>query len=262
MSNKADLPLAGFGVVITRPREQAATLAELIQQAGGNPILFPLLEIAPVEDYTAFDHAVSQLDAFDWAIFISSNAVQHGMHRLLAFRSFPTQVRCAAIGPSTTSELARFGIVDVVAPAHRFDSESLLNLPEMQEVSGKRCMIFRGIGGRDLLAKTLRDRGAEVSFAESYRRFNPNENTSTLEKLWEKGMLHALIVTSSEALRNLLDLSGAHPGWLQSIPVFVNHARIADSARQYGLKALVASAPGDPGMLEALIQWQKVKTHD
>ncbi len=251
MNNTPDLPLAGCSIVITRPLDQAQTLADLVRQSGGEPILFPLLEIVPVQDYRDFDAVIDRLDDFDWAIFISSNAVQHGMSRLLARRNLPQKLRYAAVGPITAAELACFGVHEVLTPVDRFDSESLLNLTEMKAVAGKRCVIFRGVGGRDLLAKTLSDRGAEVVFAECYRRANPNPDHERLAKLWENNQLQAMVVTSSEALRNLLDLAG-DAAWLKATPIFVNHPRIAETASTQGLRAITASAPGDPGMLATL----------
>lgn len=259
MNNPPDLPLAGCGIAITRPPEQAQKLSSLVRQAGGKPILFPLLEIVPVQDHSAFDHLVDRLDSFDWAIFISSNAVQHGMSRVLTRRRFPSSLRCAAVGPMTAAELADFGVHDVLVPVDRFDSESLLNLPEMQAVAGKCCVIFRGVGGRDLLAQTLRERGAEVEFAECYRRINPHCDAGELARLWQNGSLQAIVVTSSEALRNLLTLAGSEAAWLKAIPVFVNHPRIAEAAEKHGLQSVMATAPGDAGMLETLINWRTEK---
>jgi uroporphyrinogen-III synthase len=251
LNSTPDQPLTNRGIVVTRPLDQARTLSDLIRQAGGSPVLFPLLEIVPVQDYTGFDAVIDQLENFDWAIFISSNAVQHGMTRLLGRRSLPGGLRYAAVGPMTAAELGTFGVQNVLIPTDRFDSESLLNLPEMQAVAGKRCVIFRGIGGRDLLANTLTERGAEVVFAECYQRTNPNPDPQPLEKLWKNDGLHALILTSSEALRNLLDLA-KDATWLKATPIFVNHPRIAEAASAQGLQAIISSAPGDAGMLTTL----------
>lgn len=253
------MPLTGCGIVITRPPDQAQKLSSLVRQAGGEPILFPLLEIVPVLDYSAFDQIADRLDSFDWAIFISSNAVQHGMTRVLARRAFPLSLKCAALGPMTASELADFGVRNVLIPAGRFDSESLLDLTEMQAVAGKRCVIFRGIGGRDLLAQTLRERGAQVEFAECYRRINPKQDAGELVRLWQNGALQAIVITSSEALRNLLQLVGTDAAWLRATPIFANHPRIAEATKAQGLQAVTASAAGDAGMLETLINWRTEK---
>ena len=244
--------MAGCGIAITRPLNQAQALAELVRQAGGEPILFPLLEIVALDDYSAFDAVIDQLDSFDWAFFISSNAVQHGMSRLLARRAFPPTLRCATVGPATAAELAGFGVHGALTPTSRFDSESLLNLPEMHAVAGTRCVIFRGVGGRDVLAKTLRERGAEVVFAECYRRSNPQRDAEELAQLWQNGRLQALVVTSSEALRNLLALANDDTEWLKATPIFVSHPRIAEAASAHGLQAITASVAGDAGMVETL----------
>ncbi len=257
LSKTPDSPLQDCGVAITRPADQAGTLAELVSAAGGTPILFPLLAIAPLADYSAFDAVADRLESFDWAFFISSNAVQLGIGRVLEHRSLPQHLRYAAVGPATAAELKRFGVREVLTPADRFDSESLLNLSEMHGVAGKRCVIFRGVGGRELLADTLRKRGAEVEFAECYRRVNPNPDAREVMRLWQNGRLQAIVVTSSEALRNLLKIAGEDNTWLRAIPIFVNHARIAELAHEHGLQAVTARTPGDAGMLEALADWRK-----
>ena len=247
--------LAGCGIAITRPQQQAQALAELVRQAGGEPLLFPLLEIVAIEDYTAFDAIVKQLDSFDWAIFISSNAVQHGMARLLSQRALPANLKWAAIGPMTAKELQGYDVDQVLTPAERFDSESLLKLPEMRQIKGQRFVVFRGEGGRDVLATHLIKRGAQVVFAESYRRITPALDMPQLQALWQNAQMHAMVVTSSEALRYLLAYV-ADNDWLIAVPLFVNHARIAEAAAEAGFQAIVAENLGDKGMLEALIQWR------
>ena len=246
-------PLAGHSIVITAPAAQAASLAGLIRQQGGQPILFPLLAIVPLDDYTEFDDVVSQLDHYDWAIFISGNAVRHSLPRLLqAGRTLPPRLRYAAIGLATAAELGKYGINKVLTPSERFDSEQLLALPEMQQMRGRRVLIFRGQGGRELLASHLRARGAEVVYAECYRRMNPQMDTGDFARLWQNDRLHAWVVTSSEALRHLFELAG-EAEWPSQTLLCVNHARIAEDARRRGLRVAVAQQPGDDAMLQCLI---------
>jgi uroporphyrinogen-III synthase len=247
--------LTGIGVAITRPVDQAKKLAELIRNSGGTPILFPLIEITPLSDYSQFETVISEIDSYDWAIFISSNAVQNGMPRLVkqtAKQGIPPTLKFAAIGPVTSKELQGFGVANVVVPEDRFDSESLLALPEMTNVAGKKVMIFRGVGGRDVLAETLKKRGAQVTFAECYQRINPQTDCDLLAQLYSEKKLHGIVVTSSEAMRHLLDLVGSSD-WLKHVTLFVNHARIAELPLQLGLKAQIADALGDEAMMEKLL---------
>ena len=258
MTNKS---LNGIGIAIARPVDQAKKLSVLIEQAGGTAIFFPLIEITPLSDYAQFESVIQHIENYDWAIFISSNAVQNGMPRLLK-QGIPTKLKFAAIGPVTATELQSFGVKDVLIPSShaehgdeskvRFDSESLLALPEMQAVKNKKILIVRGIGGRDVLAETLKTRGAQVTFAECYQRINPQINCDLLANLYAAKKLHGIVVTSSESMRYLLDLAGA-ADWLRNVTLFVNHARIAELPLQIDLKVLVADAPGDEAMLEKLI---------
>jgi len=242
--------LSGQTIVITRPVDQAKKLASLITQAGGEPVLFPLIAISPLNDYRQFDAVISELNQYDWAIFISSNAVQNGMPRMVKL-GIPPTLKFAAIGPVTAQELQQFGVKEVLIPEGRFDSESLLLLPDMHAIKGKKVMIVRGIGGREVLADTLKVRGAQVTFAECYQRVNPQTDCQYLTTLWAQKKLHGIVVTSSEAMRHLLDLAG-NESWLKHITIYVNHTRIAEQALAMDLNLRVAEAPGDEAMLQAL----------
>ena len=249
MQNK---PLTGIGIAITRPIDQAKKLSALITEAGGTPILFPLIEITPLNDYSQFEADISDINDYDWAIFISSNAVQNGMPRLVKV-GIPASLKFAAIGPVTASELQSFGVKGVLIPKDRFDSESLLALPEMTNVFSKKILIVRGVGGRDVLAETLKARGAQVTFAECYQRINPQTNCDLLAQLWTDKKLHGIVVTSSEAMRHLLDLAG-DTDWLRNITLFVNHARIAELPLQMGFKVTVVDELGDEAMFQKFVE--------
>ena len=244
--------LLGRHIVITRPVGQAEKLSQLINAAGGEVIPFPLIEIAPLDDYQTFKKEISNLADYDWAIFISSNAVQNGMPFVRKL-DLPASLKFAAIGPSTAAELAKYGIQNTLIPEDRFDSESLLALPEMQAVNNQQVMIFRGVGGREVLADTLKSRGARVTFAECYQRINPQEDLNTLNAHNKNHGLDAIVVTSSEAMRHLLAMAN-HQDWLKNVKLCVNHARIAEEPSKLGLKVHVATAPGDEAMLTCLIE--------
>lgn len=257
-------PLQHLGIAITRPIDQAKKLSTLISEAGGTPILFPLIEITPLSDYSQFKTVIQDIAEYDWAIFISSNAVQNGMPKFVK-QGIPDTLKFAAIGPITAAELKDFGVKEVLTPAShaehgdeskiRFDSESLLALPEMYKVVGKKILLVRGVGGRDVLAETLRERGAQVIFAECYRRINPQTNCDLLAQLYSKNRLHGIVITSSEAMRHLLDLAGDSE-WLKNITLFVNHARISELPLQRGFKVAVANGPGDEAMLALVLDSQ------
>lgn len=251
-------PLAGKTIVVTRPRAQAGPLAEAIAAQGGQPLIFPLLEIGPSADPQPLATAVARLADYSLAVFISPNAVAHALPTLLANGPWPAGLIPAAVGPGTVKVLAAAGIAGCIAPTERFDSEALLELPELaaDRVDGRRIAIFRGDGGRELLADTLRQRGAIVDCVTCYRRTGPGDGVAPLIAAWRAGQLDALTVSSSEGLRYLVDLLDAEGRrFLEKTPLFVPHARIAENARSLGLGNIILTEAADAGLVAGLLAY-------
>jgi uroporphyrinogen-III synthase len=101
------------------------------------------------------------------------------------------------------------------------------------------------------LADTLKARGAQVIFAECYRRINPQKDCSVLEQAWNENRLHSIVVTSSEAMRYLLDMAN-DSDWLKQITLGVNHDRVAEQPLTLGLNVKIAEAPSDEAMMRLL----------
>ena len=248
----SDRPLSGLNIVVTRPREQATDLVHRIEQLGGQPLLFPLLEIAAVSDDRVLCGQMSRLKQADLAIFISPNAVRYGMAAIRASGAVPAALKIASVGQGSAKALRELGIEHIIAPTERFDSESLLMLPELQNVAGKRVMIFRGDGGRELLGDTLRERGAQVEYVTCYLRSKPDVEVSALLN----ALPHAITVTSSEALGHLREtLDEAQRRVVCAITLIVPHERIAEAARQMGWQQVIVTGSGDDGMMSGLIAW-------
>ena len=248
--------LLGKGILVTRPAQLAEPFSEKIRLANGHPVAFPVLEILDTDDPDPLNRIIDALDGFDMAIFISPTAVNKALNLIRSRRELPDSLIIAAIGQGSRRELARFGIRNVLAPSQRFDSEHLLAMPEMQEISGRQIVIFRGDGGRELLGDELTRRGAQVTYAECYRRGRPDRDAGILLRLWSRGEIQAVTITSAEGLHNLYDMVGKlGRQWLKSTPVFVSHERILDVARELGLQHGVLTPSGDEGMIAGMADW-------
>ena len=247
-------PLAGLKIVVTRPREQATQLVQRITALGGNPILFPLLEIAPAADQVALRGQASRIAQFNLAVFISPNAVQYGM---AAIGTLPLSLKIATVGQGSAKALRELGVTSIITPTERFDSEGLLALPALQNIAGWRVLIFRGDGGRELLGDTLKARGAIVEYATCYQRSKPQLDVAALLG----NAPDAITVTSSEALTHLWQmLDGNARTALQDTPLFVPHQRIAELAHRQGWRQVQLTGAGDDGLLSALGAWADQKT--
>jgi uroporphyrinogen-III synthase len=251
--------LAGRGVVVTRPREQAGPIAERIEAEGGRPIVFPAIEIQDLADLGAFFALVDRLEEFDLAVFISPSAVAKALNLVRARRGarpWPASLRVAAIGRGSPRELERQGFSAVIAPQAHADSEALLALPEFAQAAPRRVIVFRGDGGRELLGETLQARGAQVAYAECYRRTRPAADCAPLLAAWARGAVHAVVVSSAEGLANFYEMLGKlGQRWLLDTPLFVPHERVAQAARRLGVREVVVCGAGEEEMVERLVAY-------
>ena len=253
MTDKASGPLRGARIVITRPARQAAGLAQQIAALGGKPVMFPAIVILPPADRSALERAQRDLPQYDYAVFVSANAVEYGVGDPA---SWPCHLVALAPGPGTASALAAVGIGQVRIPATTMDSEGLLALPELADVTGKRIVIYRGSGGRELLGETLSERGAQVDYVECYRRAKPHGDFATMGAAWRAGEIEALTLTTSEGLDNLWELfDGVTRTSMAATPTFVPHPRIAERARTLGFGRVTVTAPTDAGLVASLLEY-------
>lgn len=250
-------PLTGRAILVTRPIEQAGGLAAHIAALGGTPVSFPALEIAPPSAPEKLAASLDRLRQYSVIFFVSPTAVERAWPLLLARHpDWPQGFQLAAVGQGSARALARFGAQDVLVPADGADSASLLRLPALQAMNGQRVLVVRGEGGRDELADTLRRRGAEVDYAECYRRRRPVADAAPLLASWRQGGIDAVTVTSAELLANLIAMLGpAGRERLAATPLFVLHERIAEAARAAGLTRVITTAPGEEGLIAGLVDW-------
>ncbi|BBL72362.1 fused uroporphyrinogen-III synthase HemD/membrane protein HemX [Methylogaea oryzae] len=248
--------LAGCTILVTRPQEQASGLCEAIAAAGGQPLLFPALAIEAAAGQAAVER-LTHIDDYDWAIFVSANAVRYAQKAFDNGIIPPTStVRVAAVGAATAQALREAGVGAVLTPPEPGDSEALAALAELQEVAGRRCLIVRGAGGRELLADTLRQRGALVEYAEVYRRVRPKTDAGPLLDRWRQGEVHGVVVTSGEALSNLTAMVGFEGvALLRKTPLVTVSERVRQQALVLGVRQ-VASAEGaaDAALVQALAE--------
>jgi uroporphyrinogen-III synthase len=246
--------LAGVGVLVTRPAEQAARLMARLQELGALPMLFPALATVGLPPSDALRARLADIKQYDWALFVSPSAARFGLALLPV--DLAKSLNTAAVGNGTASALRAAGCQNVRAPETGADSEHLLALPEFTQLAGQRVLIFRGEGGRELIADTLRARGAQVEYAECYRRACPRGDAQPVLQAFAQGRIQAITAFSGETLDNLLALLGSFGAEsARALPLFVPHARIAQHARTLDFARVIATAPGEDGVLAGLVEY-------
>ncbi len=253
--------LAGIGVLVTRPEQQATSLCASITDHGGRAIPLPAITISGPAQPKVSAALLEEVASFALVVFISPNAVHYGL-RLLAGQGIPLGVLVAAVGLGTARALESHGITPDILPPEQFDSEALLQQPELQELAGRKVLIVRGNGGRPLLGDTLQQRGATVQYAEVYRRECPQVDVTPLLQRWPDEV-HIVTATSNAILENLLQLVGEPGGeLLRRTPLVVISERMRQHASALGWSEIIlAEQAGDEAIVAAVCAWRAGSNH-
>ena len=145
----------------------------------------------------------------------------------------------------------------MICPKQGANSEALLATEELQYIEGQKIVIFRGQGGRELLAQTLSQRGAAVEYAEVYLRAKPDTNPAELAS--RQPAIDLITATSNENLQNLYEMTEiGQRDWLLSKQLVVISERTAKLAKQLGFRsaAIVAQESNDQGLVNAMLTWR------
>jgi uroporphyrinogen III methyltransferase/synthase len=208
-----DRPLFGRRIVVTRSREQAGELIDMLEERGAEAIPAPTIRIAAPEDSAPLDRAVADAASFNWIIFTSANAVDSFMSRLTATADVRELkgVRICTVGPSTASRLLRYGVRADLMPAE-YRAEALMDaLRTAGPLRGKRVLLPRADIGRDLLVDELRQAGADVTEAVAYRttlaQGDPGDGRDIYRMLLD-GQIDAVTFTSASTVRNFVQIHG------------------------------------------------------
>jgi uroporphyrinogen III methyltransferase/synthase len=235
-------PLFGRRIVVTRPRPQAAEFAELLEAWGAEVVPFPTIETAPPSSLAPLDHALGRAHTFDWVVFTSANGVRVFFDRLQAVGADVRDwhhARFAAIGPQTASAVRAYG-VRVETVADEFRAEGVVAALAQAGVSGKRILLPRAAGAREVLPQHLRELGATVEEVITYTTVLPRAHAEEIRALLLRGAVDLVTFTSSSTVHNFVAAFGDQVGTVLA------HAEVgcigpvtADTARSYGMQVAI-----------------------
>lgn len=254
-SNRDNRP----GILVTRPRSQGLALCRQLEQRKYHVVHVPVMEIEPLQDsghLQQVQRCFANQQTLAGIIVVSVNAAEQAIDWFERHPPPPT-VTFFSVGQSTAQYLLEHLAVlngrRVVFPATQMDSEGLLALPELQaaRIKDRHFLILRGVGGRDVLASTLRTRGATVESCELYRRICPPNEKALRECLVDIGII---VVNSVESLDNLVMLAGQGlENAIQLKTLVVPGERVAAAARTAGFRHIICAANAtDAAVIDAI----------
>ena len=252
-------PLFGKRVLVTRTRQQAGVMAQRLRTCGAEAIELPTIEIVPVEVapiMASISHIAS--GTYDWVIFTSANGVREYFRHLetiqLDARVFGS-TRVAVIGSETERALQSFGIRADVVP-ERFVAESLVEALAEFPMDGKRVLLARAAGARDVIPAVIRSRGADVDDVALYQARRPESAADEVLNRLSSGEIDVATFTSSSTVTGCLALLQGRTELLADVVVACIGPITAKAARDAGLDvAVVSDRHTVDGLVDALQEY-------
>ncbi len=257
--------MTSFTLLNTRPEHQSRGLQQLVERAGGQALACPTIAI----QWLNLPQQRTALSAFDKIVFISANAV-HAFAK--AVQPLPSSLpQLFAIGKATVKAGQKFDLAMQTAEGACFDSEALLEHPQLQQLQQQKILLVKGVQGRELLLKTLQQRGAQVEQWSLYRR----QPVAFCRPAWlnfRKAAVPVVLASSINGLQNLMTMlqtetiSGAQQDskeqawlnaqleWLLQQPLVVFSERIKRWAQQHRWQGHIAvvATQSDQGVVDCI----------
>jgi uroporphyrinogen-III synthase len=248
--------LAVWTVISLRPAPQQAAMKRAIGARGATALALPALRLAAMPDAELARQSLRAALSCMQLIFTSPAAVRFAA--ALQPLQGPREQRVYAVGRGTARALARHGLRAIHPDERSMRSEGLLALPDFAPAVMLRTKADVGVvtapGGRGLLTRALRARGARMRVAEVYQRLPPRFTRHHLDALHASRAPRAVLLTSGEALENALAgmPASAIVALLDAVAV-TSSARLAQLAQERGFPRVIeAGAPTPDALLDAL----------
>ncbi|MCQ4088182.1 uroporphyrinogen-III C-methyltransferase [Saccharibacillus sp. JS10] len=260
------MPLFGRRILVTRSRSQASQLVDRIEEMGGEPYEFPVIETVMPQDeqqIQSIRQTFAHLEQYDWLFFTSVNGVEY-FFRHLDEKQLDIRVlhraKIAAVGPATIEALRVRGIRSE-APPENFDAEGMIETFGDRLIPGQKVLLPRGDLARSWLPQTLRERGLDVTELDTYETVLTQENDEELLDLLQDGKIHAITFTSSSTVRNLVAVL-KRMGQTDAVQLLNTSViacigpQTANTAKELGLHVdLLAQEATIEGLLDVLCRW-------
>lgn len=223
-------------VLLTRPHVKSQALALRLKDEGIFSHSYPLINIQ-------IEKALPNSNFYnaDIIIAISDNAVHFSNQQI---EYWPKSAMYLAVGNATQRVFKGLGIDAQIPDVST--SEGLLNLSCLTNVKHKNISIIRGVGGRELLAKSLIERGANVNYLEVYTRQLIELKSKKCIRKWQQDEINTIVVTSGEMLEHIYtNTNDKDLIWLQNMWLVVPSHRIVIIAKRLGAKNVSMSSGAD-----------------
>lgn len=197
------LPLSGYKVLLTRPRERISALAAKLREQGAEVLELPSIRTEAVEEIEPLRKVFGRLRKYQWIVFTSPTGVCIFFEKMREehcdFRSLGS-ARIAALGEGTGKALEERGIFADLVP-EVYDGEHLAKALAKQKISGTCILLPRAEYGNPELVRILEESGAHVEEVVTYRTVYEEQKWIDEKQELESGAIDCVVFTSASTVR-------------------------------------------------------------
>ncbi|MFH0925384.1 MAG: uroporphyrinogen-III C-methyltransferase [bacterium] len=255
-------PLFGKKIVVTRAREQASILSELLYEYGADAIEFPTIKIIPTEDWSELDESIRSIERFNWLIFTSVNGVKYFFDRLFELKKDSRDlkgVKICTIGPATKEKVEAYGLrVDCLPSEYR--AEAVIDLLGKLSLKDQKILILRAEVAREILPEKLTELGAEVTLVKVYKTIQADGDVGYIKELLDDNKIDVITFTSSSTVKNFVEMFKDEAGGVLELLKGVYIASIGPitdtTVKEFGLESTII--PKDytiPALVRAIVEY-------
>lgn len=249
--------LSGKKVIVTRAREQASKLVDLIEQFGGEAIEFPTIKIEEPENYTLVDKTLDNLKDFKWLVFTSVNGVKAFFKRMrdrkIDIRSL-WGIKLCAVGEATAKEIELLGLGIDYMPEN-FTTSELKGLLELVK-PGEKVLLARADIANVELSEGLRKNNIAFQELIVYRTSLESSDRQEILNLLEEKKVDFITFTSSSTVRNFISIIGnENLDKVSNVKTVCIGPVTMETAKEFGLKvSAIADIYTIDGLVDKLVE--------
>ncbi len=249
-------PLFGKKIIVTRAREQASTLVEILEEEGAYVIEFPTIEIVEPEDYSELDKAIKNIKTYDWLIFTSVNGVKFFLNRLKYHKKdvrVLDGINICAIGPKTAETFEKFGIIPDFIP-EKYQAEYIIEGLEKIGINGKKFLLPRAKVAREILPKKIRELGGNIDVVTVYETKMPDTKKDEVIDMLKNNEIDYITFTSSSTVKNFIEMIENKIELLKNVKLVSIGPITSDTIKSFGLTpSIEAKKYTIEGLKEAIL---------
>lgn len=201
------LPLEGWKVLVTRPRNRSSRTAELLREKGAEVLELPSIKTVPLKDQGLLHAAMEKMETYQWMVFTSPTGVEVFFDELKKqkkdIRSL-CGVRVAAIGQGTASALEQRGLLADLVPSV-YDGDTLARELAEKLGGGERILIPRALKGNENIVPILEEKGASVDDIGIYETVYESGRLIDPRKELESGNIDCVVFTSASTVKGFVE---------------------------------------------------------